>query len=169
MADKTIRVKDSLTNSFVDLRVRDNGDGTYSQDVQGNLLALKNTIDRITSYDAIDGVMNGTTVLVPKTAIANISQSQTDASIVGAVSGKKIVVLQVFCLTGTTATDLVFNSKGSGAGTPITPTMKNKENGGEVLPYSKVGWFETNTNEGLTVTTGAGSTTGILLKYVEVS
>lgn len=97
----------------------------------------------------------------------NIAASQTDASVVAAVSGKKIVVLQVFCVAGGTATNLTFNTKGSGAGTAISPLIANGANGGEVLPYSKIGWFETNKNEALTVTTGAGATTGILVAYIE--
>lgn len=113
-------------------------------------------------------IHSGAADLTPKYALANVAASQTDASIVAAVAGKKIRVMQVFALAGATATTLVFNSKPAGAGVAISPTMANGINGGEVLPFSPMGWFETVAGEGLTVTTGAGSTTGILVGYVEV-
>jgi hypothetical protein len=37
-----------------------------------------------------------------------------------------------------------------------------------LLPYNPVGWFETVSGQGLSATTGAGSTTGIQIVYVEV-
>lgn len=98
-----------------------------------------------------------------KTAIANVAASQTDSSLVAAVAGKKIKVLGVIGLAGGTATDLTFNS----ASSAITPLLANPANGGELFPMNDHGWFETNTAEALTVTTGAGSTTGLLVKYIE--
>ncbi len=41
-------------------------------------------------------------------------------------------------------------------------------NGGFVVPYSKQGWWETNSGEALTASTGAGSTTGITVVYERV-
>lgn len=99
-------------------------------------------------------------------AFANVAQSQTDSSIVAAVSGKVIRVVAATAVAGGTATNLTFNSKGSGAGTAISPLYANGINGGEVLPFNPSGWFETTSGEALTVTTGAGSTTGILVTYV---
>jgi hypothetical protein len=104
-----------------------------------------------------------------KYAKADVAASQTDSSIVSAVTGpnKRIVVVAAFWLCGSTATTLVFNSKGSGAGTAITGTYANDINGGMVLPYSPGGWFRTNSGEALTVTTGAGASTGITIVYIE--
>lgn len=102
-----------------------------------------------------------------KYAPINVTAGQTDASVVAAVAGKKIVVLQLFAITAGTATDLTFNTKGAGAGTAISPTIPNGARGGEVLPYSKIGWFETNKGEALTVTTGSGATTGLMVAYIE--
>lgn len=99
-------------------------------------------------------------------AIANIAASQTDANIVTAVAGKKIRVLAMAAVAGGTATNLTFNSKPAGVGVAISPLFANGVNGGEVLPFNPMGWFETVAGEGLTVTTGAGSTTGILVTYV---
>lgn len=98
-------------------------------------------------------------------AVANVAASQTDSSVITAVTGKKIRVVAVTAIAGGTATNLTFNSKGSGAGTAISPLYANGANGGEVLPFNPMGWFETNSAEALTVTTGAGSTTGILVVY----
>ena len=103
-----------------------------------------------------------------KFAFANVAASQTDSNIVSAVSGKVIRVVQLFALAGATQTNLTFNSKPAGSGVAISPLMYNAISGGEVLPLTPYGWFETVRGEGLTVTTGAGATTGILIGYIEV-
>lgn len=129
-------------------------------------------VDRLTSNVGVglqtDVIMNDTTALTPKFAFANVAASQTDSNIVTAVPTKKIRVIQVGNLTGATATNLTFNTKPAGAGTAISPLFANGANGGEILPFSSMGWFETVAGEGLTVTTGAGATTGILVGYIEV-
>ena len=99
-------------------------------------------------------------------AFANIAASTTDGALVTAVAGRKIKVVAMTAVTGATATNLTFNSKPTGSGTAITPLFANGANGGEVLPYNSSVWFQTNAGEGLTVTTGTGSTTGILVTYV---
>lgn len=102
-----------------------------------------------------------------KRAFANISASTTDGDIVTAVSDKKIRVHAVVFQCGGTATAATFNTKGSGAGTAISMQFQNGSNGGAVLPESEVGWFETALGAGLTLTTGAGSTTGVHVIYSE--
>jgi hypothetical protein len=99
-----------------------------------------------------------------KRAFENVAASDTDEEIVAAVSGKKIRVLAVVAVAGGTATNLTFNS----ASAAISPLLANGTNGGEVLPYNPHGWFQTVAGEALTVTTGAGSTTGILILYIEI-
>lgn len=106
--------------------------------------------------------------LAVKRAFANVAASSTDASVVDAVAGKKIRVLSVYVVAGVIATTLIFNSKPAGAGTAISATLANGANGGEVLPHNDHGWFETTAGEGLTVTTGAGSTTGLGVTYIEI-
>lgn len=98
-------------------------------------------------------------------AIANVAASQTDSSLVTAVTGARIAVHQVAVMTGATATNVTFNTKPSGAGTAISPTFQCGANGGIVLPYSEKPWFYTSAGEGLSVTTGTGSTTGIVVYY----
>ncbi len=123
---------------------------------------------RVSASPETSTVYNGTIALTPKFAFANVAASQTDSSIVSAVAAKKIRVLSAYAVAGGTATTLTFNSKPAGAGSAISALFANGANGGEILPYSPIGWFETVAAEGLTVTTGAGSTTGIGVVYVEI-
>lgn len=103
-----------------------------------------------------------------KKAFANIAASQTDSAVVAAVTGKIIRVLAVAFVAGGTATNATFNTKPGGAGTAISCLFANAANGGAVLPHNPYGWFETASGEGLSLTTGAGSTTGVLVVYAEV-
>jgi hypothetical protein len=100
----------------------------------------------------------------------NISSATTDGSIMAAVTARIIRVFGVAAEAGATATTLVFNSKGAGAGTAISMTFALPANGGFVLPQPtdanvQVPWFQTNAGEGLTATTGTGSTVGIQVIY----
>lgn len=104
-----------------------------------------------------------------KRKFVNVAASQTDSVVVAAVTGKKLRVIALAMVAGATATDATFNSKPAGAGVAISALFANGANGGAVLPRNKEGWFETVAGEGLTVTTGAGSATGIHITYVEVN
>lgn len=130
--------------------------------------AAARTTDAISAAAVTDVVMSGTTELTPKFAKANVAASQTDSNVVTAVAAKKIRVLALRVMTGSTATTVTFNSKPAGAGTAISELFACAANGGVALAYSQVGHFETVAGEGLTVTTGAGATTGIGVVYIEV-
>lgn len=100
-------------------------------------------------------------------AKANVAASQTDSVIVAAVPNKKIRVLSLAFVCGGTGTNATFNTKGSGAGVAISALFANAANGGAVLGHNPLGWFaETGVGEALTLTTGAGSATGLNLVYV---
>lgn len=99
---------------------------------------------------------------------SNVTASQTDSSLISAVGEKLIRVVSLFMVSGATATNVTFNSKGSGSGTAITALIADGANGGIVLPYNPDGWFETVAGEGLSVTTSSGSSTGITGKYVTI-
>ena len=133
-----------------------------------SILPLSYLIDTITSVQSGDGVMvNG--VLCPvKIAIANIPASTTDGAVVTAVAGKSLWVLGLVLQTGATATDATLNSKPAGAGTAISPVYQNGANGGAVLPRFPGAWYKSVSGEGLTLTTGIGSTTGVTVVYIEV-
>jgi hypothetical protein len=99
----------------------------------------------------------------------NIPASQTDAVLIAGVSAKRVIVFGLFLTGGPTPTSITFNSNeaGPGFGTPISCTFQLGAYGGTVIPPNAGldGWFKTNLGEGLTCTTGAGSTTGIQLLY----
>lgn len=125
------------------------------------------TVGETISTAQVATVFDGTTSLTVKNAFANIAASTTDGAVVAAVASKKLCVLGLVVEDGATATTIVFNSKPAGAGTAISMTFQNGVNGGAVLSYGPGCWFETVSGEGLSATTGAGSTTGVQVKYVE--
>lgn len=99
-------------------------------------------------------------------AYASVAASQTDSSLVAAVASKRVRVISLVVNQGdTTPSTVTLNSKGSGAGTAISPAFKVAANGLLVLPKMDSGWVETLTGEALTCTTGAGSTSAILVIY----
>lgn len=131
--------------------------------------ASADTTDSVTASQMLLKSKQGLVDITLKRAFTNVAQSTTDATVIAAVSTKKLLVLGAIAICGGTATPITFNSKPAGAGTAISPLFSNGPNGGEVLPFSPSGWFMTNTSEGLSVTTGAGATTGILVCYGEVT
>jgi hypothetical protein len=103
-------------------------------------------------------------------AVVSVAASQTDSVIKAAFTGKRINVLAVAYVGGTTAAAVTFNSKGSGAGTAIGPAFVAAASTPVVLPYNPKGWFQTNAGEALTVTTGASVTaTTITVTYEVIS
>lgn len=140
-------------------------DGT----TRGRMLAIDSSgrITALTLQD-VSTLMSGATALTPKFAFANINASTTDGQVVAAVASKRIRVLALYASCGSTGTDLTLNTKPAGAGSAISAKFANGANGGEILPYSQVGWFQTNSGEGLSATTGTGTATGVGVVYVEV-
>lgn len=99
-------------------------------------------------------------------AFDSVAASATDSNLVTGVAGKRIRVLSFLINQGdTTPSTVTFNSKPAGGGVAISPALKGPANGGFVAPNNPTGWFETVAGEGLTVTTGAGSTTSIVVVY----
>ena len=94
-------------------------------------------------------------------AFDSVAASQTDSVLIAAVAGKKIRVIAAFVSCGATPSTVQFNSKPAGAGTAIGPVINNSIS----LPECQSGWFDTKLGEGLTVSTGAGSTSGLLVVY----
>ena len=101
-----------------------------------------------------------------RNAYVSVAASQTDSAVVAAVTGRRIRVRSVVINQGdTTPSSVTFNTKPAGAGSAIYPALKAAANGGFVMPDNPYGWFQTLAGEGLTVTTGAGSTTSIAVTY----
>ncbi len=117
----------------------------------------------------IGTVVTGSNLTV-KRAFANISAATTDGVVVAAVAGKAIRVIGLAFGCAGTATAVTFNTKPAGAGTAISATFNLGANGGWMFPRTQDsdGWLLTNTGEGLSATTGAGSTTAVQVLYVEV-
>ena len=111
-----------------------------------------------------DAVMVNLAASTPKFFSETVVASDTDEELVAAVVGKKLRVLALVAQCAGTATDMTFESS--------TTTRKHKipagANGGQVLPFNPVGWFETTISESLTVTTGTGSSCEISGVYIEV-
>lgn len=131
-----------------------------------NPVASARTTDSISSADATDAIMSNLTALTPKFFTKSVTASSTDASLIAAVASKKLRIVSLAVQAGGTATDLTFESDG------VSDTKLHKvqagANGGQILPYNPVGWFETLSGEALLGTTGAGSTVEITGTYIEV-
>lgn len=113
-------------------------------------------------------VLYSGTLCKVKYAFANVAASQTDSILVAAVGGKSIRVLSYGMMAGATGTNVTFNTKGNGAGVAVSQLFATAANGGIARPYSPTGYFQTNDGQGLSVTTGAGSTVGIDVVYIEI-
>lgn len=129
--------------------------------------AAARTTDTVSATLATDKLMENLTALTPKFKSLTIAPSQTDTSVVALVSSKKIRVLSLVVQCGATATTITFESDG-GADTRLHKVPAGA-NGGQVLGFNPLGWFETVAGEALIATTGAGSDTEITLCYVEAS
>jgi hypothetical protein len=162
----------SVTGQIV---INPNGSVLTPTDNNGNVpvdlaTAISNLLDSITVYKGAGYIMipNGTggyTQEQVQNTFVNVPALTTDQILIAAVAGEEVHVLAIVAQAGTTATNLTFNSKGSGAGTAISPQFQNNNNTGEVLPFNEHGWFTTIVGQGLSCTTSAGSTTGILILY----
>lgn len=116
----------------------------------------------------VDSLAYGTQLLEVKHFKANISSGTTDGAVITAVVGAKLLIISFRVMAGGVATNATFNSKPVGAGTAISETFACPANGGQMGPFQPVGHFKTASGEGLTLTTGAGSTVGVGGAYVEI-
>ncbi len=122
------------------------------------------TTDTITAKLATDSIQNGTTALTPKFVIIDAASSG-DNTILAAVSSKKIRVLSCF-MVAAGAVNVRFESGASG--TALTGQMNLAQNGGFVLPFNPVGWFETAATTLLNLELSGATSVDGCLQYVEV-
>lgn len=115
-------------------------------------------------YPAGDYINYGGTNVLVKRAFAAVAASASNSVVVAAVTGKSILVISLIMNPGATATTCTIQSNT----TAISPAFNNAINAFNVLPLNVDGWFKTTSGEGLSVTTGAGSTTNIHVVYAEV-
>lgn len=99
---------------------------------------------------------------------ASVTTASTDTALAAAVAGKVLRVVSLVLSCGATATAVTINSKPAGAGTAISATFTLGINGVLVLPENAYGWFQSTAGEGLTVTTGAGSTVAVQAVVAEL-
>lgn len=127
-----------------------------------------NLIGRLGAFPGVGQIIDSSGVAhAVSSAFANVAASQTD-SVIQALSGSLTTyVFAVVCVCGATATNITFNSKPAGAGSAISPLFANAANGGIVLPFTGSPWFQSASSAGISVTTGAGSTTGVLILYAQ--
>lgn len=97
------------------------------------------TTDSISSKDSTDVIQNGLVALTPKFKEIDAATSG-DNTILAAVTSKKIRVVSLY-LVASAAVTVRFESGASG--TALSGQMQLAANGGFVLPYNPVGWFET--------------------------
>lgn len=128
--------------------------------------AVDRTTDNIGAVLTTDAIMSDTTVLTPKFAVIDAATSG-DNTLVAAVSSKKIRVLSLFIVNGHTSTQTVRFESGA-SGTALTGQMILAANGGFVLPFNPVGWFETATTTLLNLELSGATTVDGSLCYVEV-
>jgi hypothetical protein len=105
----------------------------------------------------------GVQLTVKRAVIA--AASSGDNTLVAAVTGKKIRVVQAVLLAAGAVT--VRFESGAG-GTALTGAMSNADTTGIVLPLSPAGWFETAAGALLNLELSAGVSVAGVLAYVEV-
>jgi hypothetical protein len=141
------------------------GDGTLGIKAQITAIpAASSTTDSIAISFRTDAISNNLTELVPKFAVIDHATSG-DNTILAAVSSKKIRVHQLFLVA---AAALTVRFESGAGGTALTGQMNVAANGGFVLPFSPMGWFETAATTLLNMElSGAFSCDGVL-GYTEV-
>lgn len=132
----------------------------------GTMPGASTITDTIGAAAMTNVVMDDVTPLTPKFTSIAIANSQTDSTLVAAVASKKIRVLSLFSQCQGTGTQVTLES--DGAPDVRIHSYFPADNGGHVLPFNPIGWFETTSGAALLATTGAGSTTDFTLTYVEV-
>lgn len=125
---------------------------------------------RATTIPNIDGVGLGSSILPMKFFKKSVAANQIDNALIAAVTSKKIRVVGIVMLGDdkTQHWDATLTTKPAGAGTAITITFAGPPNESIVLPVSLFGWFETNSGEGLSATTGSNSAVSFQICYLEV-
>ena len=135
----------------------------FSQGLNESALkkALKSTQNVVLSTS---GIFSGNTELTPKFAVIDDATSG-DNTIVAAVTGKKIRVLQAFLVSAGTVNTRFESGAG---GTALTGQMNLIANTGFVLPFSPLGWFETAASTLLNLELSGAISVDGSLTYVEV-
>lgn len=124
--------------------------------------------DRTTDNQGVaqqtDALMDDTTVLTPKFASISASSSG-DNTLVSAVAGKKIRVVDIFFVCAAAVTVRLEDGAG---GSALTGQMEFAANSGMGPPFNPLGHFETSSNTLLNMELSAAVWVAGYLQYVEV-
>jgi hypothetical protein len=122
--------------------------------------AAARTTDSVAVSHQTDAVMQGLTARTPVFAAIDAASSGDNTLVAAQGSGNKIRVYSIFLLSAG-AVNVRFESGASG--TALTGQMNLAANGGFVLPFNPLGWFETAANTLLNLElSGATSVDGCL-------
>lgn len=128
------------------------------------LNAGTNLIGIVSASAETSTIYNGTTALTP--SFAQLTQgSSGDTSVIAAVSSKHIRVLSIMAVAAA-AVNIFFRD--GAAGTQLSGTAYLAANGGFVLPFNPVGWFQTSVTTALYVNLSGAQNVGITVVYVAV-
>jgi hypothetical protein len=123
-----------------------------------------NLIGQVSSSAETSTVYNGSSALTP--LFANITPSASgDSTVIAAVASHIIRVLSLKVIAN--ATNNVFFRSGTG-GTQLDGTAYLAANGGYILPFSPIGWFQTASGAALVINLSAASNVGITVVYVTI-
>ena len=141
------------------------GTGTLPVQNTAATPAGTNLIGQVSSSDETSTLYSGTTALTPKFAVVTASSSGV-TNIIAAVSSKHLRVLALQ-LTANAAVNVKWQSHVTP--TDITGLAYLAANGGYVLPYNPLGWFQTVAGEALDINLSGAVAVGGSITYVEVS
>jgi len=132
------------------------------------LNAGTNLVGKVSSSNETSTMYDGTTALTPKFAAISAASSGNN-TLIAANATKKLRILAINFISA--AANNIYITNGAG-GTALWAGSTNKANfganGGIVLPYNPVGWFETSANTALVANLSAASAIGGSITYVEV-
>ena len=141
------------------------GTGTLAVQNTAATPAGTNLIGQVSSSDETSTLYSGTTALTPKFVVVTASSSGV-TNIIAAVSSKHLRVLALQ-LTANAAVNVKWQSHVTP--TDITGLAYLAANGGYVLPYNPLGWFQTVAGEALDINLSGAVAVGGSITYVEVS
>ena len=129
-----------------------------------SIAAGTNLIGKVYAKEGTDLIYDGTTALTPKFAIIDVATSG-DNTLVAAVASRKIRVLSLW-MVASAAVTVRFES--GAAGTALSGQAQLAANGGFVLPYNPLGWFESASGVLLNLELSGAISVDGGLTYVEV-
>lgn len=101
-----------------------------------------------------------------KNAIEDVAANETYEELVAQPTDKRICILGLFALAGSTATTITLYSKiGAGSAVAASPTLANAANGGEVLPLANHPWLTLPVGAALGCGTSNHAATGVIVVY----